>query len=251
MFYLTLPSNSSSEFFPENTLTHYYTKLPHSINLTGGQWEVGLAEIQYPHTWYNIQGEEGWVDIEIDGLVYHSVLRPGYYPRPETLVERMEVICTSHLRKANKCDAVEFLYDDIARKATVALKPGTSVTFGPLLQTMLGFSSNRYEEGIHEAERVVDVRQGFYSLYVYCNVVEPHMVGDVLAPLLRIVPIRGRDGDLITRTYENICYHPVQQKHFDTVELVIRDDTGRRVSFERGKVVMTLHFRQRRSPHFL
>lgn len=251
MFYLTLPSNSSSQFFPENTLTHYFTKLPHSVDLTGGQWEVGLAEIQYPHTWYNIQGEDGWVDFEIDGVVLHAVLRAGYYPTPQILVKRMEVICTSHLRKARKCDAVEFLYDDITRKVTLGLKPDVAVTFGPLLKTMLGFSQDRYEEGVHEAENVVDIRQGFYSLYVYCNVVEPHMVGDVLAPLLRIVPIRGKDGDLVTRSYDNISYHPVQQKHFDTVELDIRDDTGRRVSFERGKVVITLHFRQRRSPHFL
>ena len=251
MFYLTLPSNSSSEFFPENTLTHFYTKLPHSIDLSGGQWEVGLAEIQYPHTWYNIQGEDGWVDFEIGDLTYHAVLRAGYYPTPEILVKRMEVICTSLLRKAAKCDSVEFLYDDITRKVTVGLKPDTRVEFSPLLKNILGFSQDHYEEGVHEAETVVDVRQGFYSLYVYCNVVEPHMVGNVLAPLLRIVPIRGRDGDMITKTYENICYQPVQQKHFDTLEMVIRDDTGRHVSFERGTVVITLHFRQRRSPHFL
>lgn len=251
MFYLTLPSNSSLEFFPDNTLTHYFTKLPHPIDLSGGQWEVGLSEIQYPHTWYNIQGEEGWVAIEIDGVVLNAVLRAGFYSSPEILVKRMEVICTSHLRKAKKCDAVEFTYDDITRKVTVSLKPGTAVTFGPLLKTMLGFSKERYEEGVHEAETVVDIRQGFYSLYTYCNVIEPHMVGHVLAPLLRIIPIRGKDGDLVTRTYENICYHPVQQKHFDTIELVIRDDTGQYVSFERGKVVITLHFRQKRSPHFL
>lgn len=80
---------------------------------------------------------------------------------------------------------------------------------------------------------------------------EPHIVGDALVPLLRILPIRGKNGDLITRTYENIIYYPVQQKRFDTVELDIRDDTGRSVSFERGKVVATVHFRRRRSPHFL
>ena len=139
MFYLTLPSNSSSEFFPENTLTHYLTKLPRPIDLSGGQWEVGLSEIQYPHTWYNIQGEEGWVDIKIDDVVYHAVLRSGYYPSPEILVKRMEVMCTTYLRKSRKCDAVEFTYDTITRKVTAALKPGTAVTFGPLLKGMLGF----------------------------------------------------------------------------------------------------------------
>ena len=81
MFYLTLPSNSSQEYFPDNTLTHYFTKLPQAIDLKGVDWEVGLVEMQYPHTWYNIQEDEGWVDIrtEADGVVHHSVLSVGLY----------------------------------------------------------------------------------------------------------------------------------------------------------------------------
>lgn len=226
IFYLTLPSNSSVEYFPENTLTHYCTRLPQAINLTGGQWEVGLTEIQYPHTWYNMQEDEGWVDITIDDVTYHSVLKAGYYESPGLLVKRMKLLCNALLPD---CHAVAFTYDEINKKVTVSIKRDAAVTFGPVLQNMLGLSQARYGNGIHEGDRVIDIRQGFYSLYVYCNVVEPHMVGDTLAPLLRIVPIRGKDGDMITRTYENIFYQPVQQKHFDTVELVIRDDTGRRV----------------------
>ena len=52
-FYLTLPSNSSMKYYPENTLTSFTTRLPNSIRLEG-DWDVGLVEIQYPHNWYNI-----------------------------------------------------------------------------------------------------------------------------------------------------------------------------------------------------
>ena len=55
-FYLTLPSNSSMKYY-DNTLTQYRTKLIRSVNLSGS-WEVGLAEIQYPHIWYNITDED-------------------------------------------------------------------------------------------------------------------------------------------------------------------------------------------------
>src|ERR1700759_1580169 len=50
---MTLPSNSSQEFFPEHTLTEFITKLPSTIELTG-EWEVGLAEMMFPRTWYTI-----------------------------------------------------------------------------------------------------------------------------------------------------------------------------------------------------
>ena len=49
MFYLTLPSNSSLQFYPQNTVTQFTTQLAHHLDLQG-QWEVGLAELQYPHT---------------------------------------------------------------------------------------------------------------------------------------------------------------------------------------------------------
>ena len=48
-FYLTLPSNASMKVHPDNTLAHYITDLPQRISLSG-EWECGMAEIQYPHT---------------------------------------------------------------------------------------------------------------------------------------------------------------------------------------------------------
>ena len=56
-FYVTLPSNSSMEYFPNNTLSNYGTKLPQPFDLNG-EWEVGLPEIQFPITWYNLNENE-------------------------------------------------------------------------------------------------------------------------------------------------------------------------------------------------
>ena len=53
-FYLTLPSNSTMEIYPSNTVTNFITQLSDSLFLEG-DWEVGLAEIQYPYTWNNIR----------------------------------------------------------------------------------------------------------------------------------------------------------------------------------------------------
>ena len=70
------------------------------------------------------------------------------------------------------------------------------------------------------------------------------MVGDAQVPLLRIVPVEGRDGEMITRVFDPIQYCPLLQRRFQTVEIDIRDDTGYIVSFERGRVVVTLHCRK-------
>ena len=49
-FYLTLPSNASKDIYPNNTASVYQIRLPRTMYL-GNNYEVGLAEIQYPHTW--------------------------------------------------------------------------------------------------------------------------------------------------------------------------------------------------------
>ena len=52
-FYIALPSDSSAQYFPENTLSGYTTKLPREIQLDGS-WECGVAEVRYPLTFFNV-----------------------------------------------------------------------------------------------------------------------------------------------------------------------------------------------------
>ena len=60
--YVTLPSNSSMQYFPDNKTSNSVTKLSRTLQLDG-EWEVGLAEIDYRHTWNNIL--EGKNSLEI------------------------------------------------------------------------------------------------------------------------------------------------------------------------------------------
>ena len=88
------------------------------------------------------------------------------------------------------------------------------------------------------ASSIVDLRRGFESLYVYSSIV------DKIAPLLRIVPITGRYGEMVTTRFDHVHYIPALSREFGSVETEIRDDTGRPVPFEPGKVTVTLHFRR-------
>ena len=47
-FYVTLQSDSSSYYFPANTIADLRTKLATPLELKHGKWEVGLIEISYP-----------------------------------------------------------------------------------------------------------------------------------------------------------------------------------------------------------
>ena len=56
-FYLTLPSNSSMDYYPQNTVAQYTTKLNSTIELDG-DWEVGLTEISFPFSIENVVDRE-------------------------------------------------------------------------------------------------------------------------------------------------------------------------------------------------
>ena len=81
-------------------------------------------------------------------------------------------------------------------------------------------------------------------LYVYTSSVEPRVDGDSVVPLLRIVPIEGKHGDLVSKSFDNVQYVSVLHKEFTTVEVDIRNDAGRSVPFERGGTTVTCHFRR-------
>ena len=98
---------------------------------------------------------------------------------------------------------------------------------------------------------VADVTGAMNSIFVYCDSVQPQVVGDANVPLLRTVPIEGKMDDVVTRTYTNMQYIKFQRKSFEEVEILLRDDTGNPVPFERGKVLATLHFGQKNIPCFM
>ena len=265
MFYLTLPSNSSLQLYPRNTLTHFTTQLAKDIDLQG-QWEVGLSEIQYPHTWHNMSSEEGWIHFKKGHHHKRLLLHPGQYDTPEQLIASLNQLFTPQqptytvqtrptslqiaferpVKTSRLEPEVTFAYHHVTRKASIMIKPRCELELSPTLERILGMPNQQMSAGRHQGVHVVDVNQGFYSLYIYCDVVEPRPVGDCQVPLLRIVPIEGENGQMITKTYEHIQYVPLLRKHFRTIEIDIKKDTGESVPFELGKLVVTLHFRKPR-----
>ena len=111
---------------------------------------------------------------------------------------------------------------------------------------MLGFKRAILSQGDHVADWGTDVTRGLNSLYVYCPLVEPRMVGDAQLPLLKIIPAEGRDTEMVTRVFDPVQYCPLVLRRFQTVATDIRDDAGVNIPFEPRGVVVTLHCRKRK-----
>ena len=210
-----------------------------------GAWEIGLAEIQYAHSWYNVKNNEAWLKVHFykkSQLQKHLVLLPDvYYSSAKKIIKAIE----GKRHRTELKNNFNMGFSEISHKINMKVKKYCQVIISSLLQSMLGFRQAIFPAEEYVSDWVADVKKGLNSLYVYCPLVEPRMVGDGQVPLLRIVPVEGRDGEMITRVFDPIQYCSLLQRRIQTVEIDIRDDTGSIVPFERGRVVVTLHCRKR------
>ena len=271
-FYLTLPSNSSMEFYPENTVANFKTRLANPISLEG-DWEVALYELQYRRMWYTINYEDTHITYQyklppIASFIPEGPTKPrehailnvpqGYYNSIDELVKTLNTLFEQFKTNSGRENAPTFGYNNRTKKIFINLNHGDRITFKPKLASILGITDNPskpiYCEGEKEkwhADEIFDIDGNLNSLYVYCDILEHIPVGDVVAPLLRVVGVTGKHGDTIRKTYDKPMYVPVRTKNFDSIEIDIRADTGESVPFQYGKSEVVLHFKLRKNPYFL
>jgi len=86
------------------------------------------------------------------------------------------------------------------------------------------------------------------KLFVYCDICEPYITGDVQSPLLRIVALDTRNDYAFASTqiihFSPAQYITLRQTCFRTIEIDIRDHLGQSIPFEFGTLTVTLHFKR-------
>ena len=247
-FYITLPSNASVNIFKENTLHSYLIKLQRPLSVQQGKWVVGMTEIQFPHSWKNLVN--GYV--KITKANYHSPLtfhlKDGHYKSIDDLLTSIHHILTN--AKLEK--EIILYYDNIRNQVLLEImdNPATStlgVTFSQNILNMLGLrlpAGGYFSTGLF-AGQSADITEGFSALFFYCDIVQNQLVGDVMVPLLRVIPIRDhkmREVEWVE--FQHVQYLSIGHTQTDIVEINIRRDNGDTIPFQYRKVVITLHFKQ-------
>ena len=251
-FYLTLPSDSSAASFPDNTIARYVTKLPERIQLDG-DYEIGLSEISYPHSWYIIDNRDerfwiGALNFATGEFAEMAILETGYYKDPETFIDNL----TQQTTKAfTSIDGffVNFSFVKGTDRIRMQVKNSDSIlaVIAPDLLEFLGFrrqlivSKNMDRHGTFP----FDLNRGLHLAYVYCDLVVESTIGDTRAPFLRVLNVSGEKDRHVQITYVRPHYVPVRRREFDTIAITINNELGRPMPFELGKSVVTLHFRRR------
>lgn len=233
-FYLTCPSDASLNFFPQNTLSEFTVKLPNALEFDSDV-EVALTELIFPHSFHNITEQTNSFEFDVgNGVLKKGKIPCGFYDSTLDLIKAI-----SH----NFQDKISVTFNKTTKKVKVNLRKGSRLILHTGIAENLGFEPGEIKGPIVEGPFAADPKLDFHLLYVYCDIVEPQIVGNVYAPLLRIVKVHGQDGEIVNATFERGHYIPLARRSFDTLHIYIRTHTGRKVSFKRGKVIVKLHFR--------
>ena len=92
----------------------------------------------------------------------------------------------------------------------------------------------------------VNGASSFQTIYIYSDVVGTQIVGDVRANVLRVIAPRGETNDIINENFSKLFYTPVRLNRISKIEVLLRGDTGKAISFKGGVVTITLHFRKKK-----
>ena len=138
---------------------------------------------------------------------------------------------------------------ELDRKVTIVVSPGYKVLLTRDQAIILGFLNVDDEEEVKEisatktGEHLANVHRKT-SIFIYCDIVEPQIVGDKTLPLVGIAPCET-SGKIYEKIYtgENIRYIPVQTRSFQNIKIHLRSSTYEPIPFEHGRASVTLHLR--------
>lgn len=274
-FHIVLLSNSSTLYYPDNTTSHFVTKLPQHINLAG-DWSVALVDIHVPLTFQNVPKniEDRRVKFSRSGLPLASenfytvtssgghvnedeitdnfAVSPGIYSDLSVLIKQMN----SHQRKSHFEFSLESGAYVCARKScdNSCSYEKHSFELSKSLKRILGFQhtetlnidSTEDEEFFGDCPANINNNLPT-NLLVYTDICEPYITGDVYTRLLRNVALDLNNytyGRVMSANFSRPVYIPLLTTSFQTIEIDLRNQYGEPVPFDFGTSTFTLHFKQ-------
>ena len=243
-FYITLPNDSSKDF--ENNPSEYTTRLLRWIQLNG-EWEISLHSIAYTQ-WNIAQHLDEPISFTYPDKVNNNG-KSGRMKKHYTTVHEYITSIKESLEEAHVTDNEIKFELELNGKVTITLSPGYKVCLRRGQAIVLGFM--KFEDSA-EVKEIAKSETGSYvanlhretNIYVYCDIVQPQIVGDKTVSLLAIVPCQKTTETLETLyVVENMCYIPIQTKSFQKIKIHLRSSTNESIPFEHGRASVTLHLK--------
>lgn len=267
-FYLTLMSNSSLNYYPENKTSTFTVHLPQKIQLIG-EWAVALAEIHYPYNFFNVTDGENYIYVELNvgGEDLNSIDRtkdpnqitqshhdkfsipPGFYTSVSCILKAVN----SRLFELTEYDILSL--DELNTRTKINIEKCKennikALSFSTRLALQLGFNPTDNILNFNSSPNIGNIYFGIPDrMLIYTDVIEPAFIGHEKAQIIKILNTGGtlgpcKFGDVCSTEFHHMHYTPVLKKDFESISLDIRDCTGSFMPFHHGVSTVKLHFKK-------
>lgn len=220
---MTLFSNSSMDYYPENKTSTFTVQLPRYMYLEGN-WEVAMTEIQYPYTFMNVEDGENKIRLEAheitpelykwlastatdkgpaplgSPLLIDTSILPGYYYDIKDVISTIntaidkETQQTAFFEFKSRANKVGAGNDEVQ----VGRKWIESCKLSPSLGLLLGYPPNStiycdvppntaiYRDVFapHAVNNYAVIPE---KMLIYCDILEPQIIGDTWGKVLGVI----------------------------------------------------------------
>ena len=263
MIHQTLPSNASMDKFPENTVTEYTTVLAEPIRFHT-EWEVGLSEINFPHSFYGDSIEDSNVLMrynKMDGEQVSLSIPPNVYKEGTRVMRALESANPDRIKLYDigtgsyVLQLIGFKVPEIVGTYHTLL-PNPDEPHNPFQNIQLtdtGIARLHLSQlivvGTSKAFLALSVKETVRYDYidVHCDIIRPAIQGGSLKQILRRVPVRGilEDSVYQTEVFPRVFYFPLNRNTISSIRIVLKDSTGSPIPFRSGPSSVTLSFRKK------
>ena len=195
-----------------------------------------------------------------------AAIQAGYYKSPKGVIDAInnQIIAnrfrTPEFRHNPTCAKFsELKYDTTSE--LVSFKPTShespiaspctvSLKLSGELYTKLGFgltlSDSSWIRTDTVAPHTADLTLGKNAIFCFCDVIEENRIlGNIIGPLLAVVPFQGIHGQTTYFEPKSIEYCDLRYDSITEIKIDLVDDTGQILKFTSGKVIITLHIKDK------
>lgn len=265
-FYLTIPSTTP---FPGNSSTDFTAELNTPIYLEKN-YEIALSELSFRNGYRRLYNENDrtfkfvftekdipdynaiWENATEDSIVYLVIPNHFYTSIDEIILEinkvLQEEVYKIQEKREIRTNPLQIRYDQNSHKIHLKIRPGHGhqyINFNSILAEILGLKPYIwYGELYNEIDNFINYTPHVSHLRVFCNIIEPEIVGDQKMNLLRhVITSKEKIGSYVNKNFINLYYKKIQQRSFNSIRIWILDEEGRIPALGNSEIIAVLHLK--------
>ena len=205
-------------------------------------YEIALINLETYYSFPNITEKNNIIDYyKISTQELKRIIIPKGCYEFEKIVEEIY----NQLKNNGDQEAIEITVNTSTFKSIIKVKSNYKIRFPEKsLKTVLGFTEEVYDEGIHISENIVNINP-IVSIYVHINLISGSYVDGLKQAIIYSFYPTVPPGYKISQTPSKPIYLPVCRRYISDIFIKLTDQDNNLLDLNGEKLVLRFHIREK------